>query len=92
MPPKVTVETWLTDQEPISTSNTHIVDQYHFINVILEFISLCKHPRFSDEEEYRVVLIARNDNADQSELEVSDRERKRTYIKLRIPTEFKLRS
>ena len=39
---------------------THIVDQFHFIDVISKFIILSKREEYSKEAEYRIVLIAKD--------------------------------
>jgi len=75
----------------ISRENAHIVDPFHFINVILTFIALSKRSNFSEEEEYRLLLVAKNNKAKQFELERNDGCRNLIYIKLNMPIEFKLR-
>lgn len=70
------------------TRNTdiHIVDQFHFIDVIMKFIILCKEPCYSWEKEYRVGLIS---NPNWESLFENKRDNGKAFIKLITPTEIK---
>lgn len=69
-----------------SNTNIHVVDQFHFIDVIMKFIVLCKEPCYSWEKEYRIGLISNPNWESQFE---NIRDNGKAYIKLITPTEIK---
>jgi len=70
------------------TRNTdvHIVDQFHFIDVIMKFIILCKEPCYGWEKEYRMGLVS---NPSWESIFENIRDNGKVFIKLITPTEIK---
>lgn len=67
-------------------TDTHIVDAYHFVNVLLQGLVLFKSKSFVDEDEYRIALVQKPGIAVSFE-EIRNRgERQIVYLKFRIPS------
>lgn len=64
----------------------HIVDQFHFVDVLMKFILLCKEPCFAWEEEYRIALLTNEKWDTQFE---NIKKNNKIYIKLITPTEIR---
>lgn len=70
----------------IQSTDTHFVDKYHFIDILIQCCVLFKRPEFEIEKEYRIALIRNQKDMQSFEETINHEGKNRTLIKVMIPS------
>ena len=71
--------------QEVVTPQSHVVDRFHFINILMKCCVLFKEDKFSYENEYRIALVSKNTNGETFENSREKQGRRLRYIAARWP-------